>query len=233
MSPRPVPAGRSWCLLLNNMAETTFSELLRGGFPIEPSPPDYSAWFADVKIAKAASVAPQKKARLRAKKDQLQRSRPSDSGHGMLPGAALFSESSGLDFGTLVHDCLAKIEWLPSDITGDAHELIEQFLKNRDVAAFFQRPSPEAVVWRERAMAVILDGKFVSAQMDRVVISATEILLVDFKTDQGEPAKIAERYAAQMHAYIRILEAWSGGRHRVRAFVATVRQPAVIEVFLP
>lgn len=215
------------------MAETTFSELLLGGFPVESSPPDYATWFSDVKIVKAASITPQKKTRRRANSDQLQRSRPSDSGHGMLPGAALFSESSGLDFGTLVHDLLAKIEWLPTDIPTDSHELIGPFLRNPEVAALFERPSPDSVVWRERAMAVILDGKFVSAQMDRVVVSETEVVLVDFKTDQGEPIKVAERYAAQIHAYMKILEAWSLGRHRVRAFIATVRQPAVIEVFLP
>ena len=73
--------------------------------------------------------------------------------------------------------------------------------------------------------------------MDRVVVTPPcsktgigRILLVDFKTDQGEPEEIASRYKAQLDIYARILAVWSGGRHEIAAAVATVRKPALVRV---
>jgi ATP-dependent exoDNAse (exonuclease V) beta subunit len=73
--------------------------------------------------------------------------------------------------------------------------------------------------------------------MDRVVVTPAtgkngkgRILLVDFKTDQGEPEAIAGRYKAQIGIYARILALWSGGRHDIIGTVATVRQPALVRV---
>jgi len=113
--------------------------------------------------------------------------------------------------------------------------MLQKFLAAPDVAPVFERPSPDSEVWRERSVACRLDGTTYSAQMDRVVVTPPgknggTILLVDFKTDQGAPAEIAERYRAQLEIYTRILAEWSGGRHVIRAAVATVRTPALVRV---
>jgi len=212
------------------MAETKPSSLLRAGFPELDPPQDFAGWFPSTPIEErealqepAIRVPPQRRT-------GPVRSRPSDSGHGILPGAAIFSESSGLGFGSLVHDFLAGIEWLPAALPADTPAMVVAFLECPEVQALFRRPSPAAIVWRERAVAWNSGGAIVSAQMDRVVIGEGEIVVIDFKTDQGEPAAIAARYASQMQAYLKILAAWSDGRHRLRAVVATVRTPAVIEI---
>lgn len=155
-------------------------------------------------------------------------------------GAALFGESSGLNFGTQVHEALASIEWLPAQ-TAQAwgpplQEVLQNFLSHPDIAAVFRRPSPQAEVWRERSIACRLDGTTYSAQMDRVVLTPAisgqkgTIHLVDFKTDQGEPDQIAGRYKSQIEIYAKILAIWSAGQHEIIGSVATIRKPALVRV---
>ena len=212
------------------MAETRPSTLLRSGFPVTDPAPDFALWFPSAASEARPEAVGSVAVEIRRGKPATVRSRPSDAGHGKLPGAAIFSESSGLEFGSVVHDLLAGIEWLPADLPKDAPAVVGKFLQHPEVKALFVRPSSEAVVWRERAVGWNAGGTLVSAQMDRVVIEPGEIVVVDFKTDQGDPEEIAGRYASQMRAYLGILAAWSGGRHSLRAVVATVRTPSVIKI---
>lgn len=157
-------------------------------------------------------------------------------------GTALFAESSGLSLGTEVHEALAEIEWfpfqpLPASLSPAAHEVLRKFLSAPEIAPVFEQPSPDSEVWRERSVACRLDGVNYSAQMDRVIVTPPakntgrgKILLVDFKTDQGEPAEIAVRYKSQLEIYAKILAVWSEGRHEIAAAVATVRTPSLITV---
>ena len=225
-------------------AEAKPSVLLSQGFPPEPAAPDFAAWFDKITLQSAAATPfaiqpPRLSSPLPV---GSVRARPSDAGHGSLPGAALFSESAGLAFGTEVHEALAGIEWfpcaaLPSPLSQGAGEILGRFLAAPEIAPVFERPSANSEVWRERSVACRLDGTVYSAQMDRVVVTPPasktgngRILLVDFKTDQGEPEEIAARYKSQLEIYARILAAWSGGRHEIVAAVATVRKPALVRV---
>lgn len=204
----------------------TPAELLAPGLPESGSPP--AEWFAAIGRSPASAPAPNENSpQIRTRAIELARSRPSDSGHAFLPGAAIFSDSGGLDFGSLVHDALAAIEWLPAV---DAPKSVESFLAHDDVLPLFTKPPGFVELWRERAVTAKVDGRIVSAQMDRVIVTEREIVLIDFKTDQGEPSEIAGRYHGQMHAYLAILEAWSRGRHSIRAVIATVRTPAVVPI---
>lgn len=224
--------------------EATPSALLLRGFPPESGAPDFTRWFESIALKPApaapeAALLPPVRSR---PKSAPSRARPSDSGHGPLPGAALFSESAGLALGTEVHEALAGIEWFPcpafsSSLSPVAGEILRTFLATPEIAEVFERPAPDAVVWRERSIACRLDGTIYTAQMDRVVITppASEnakgrIFLVDFKTDQGEPAAITLRYESQLKIYARLLGVWSGGRHEISAAVATIRKPAVVRV---
>lgn len=216
------------------------SALLARGFPADPPEPDFSQWFAQVPVRKKSPAGTPMRAPLPPPSTGPSRARPSDEGHGTLPGTALFSESAGLSLGTEVHEALAEITWFPApplspSLSPVAREVLQRFLAAPDVAPVFERPSPDSEVWRERSVACRLDGTTYSAQMDRVVVTPPgkkegSILLVDFKTDQGDPAEIAERYRTQLEIYTRILAEWSGGRHVIRAAVATVRTPALITV---
>lgn len=224
-------------------AEAKPSVLLARGFPPDPAPPDFAKWFETIPL-RAEDPAPAigKPVPPPTPPAGPSRARPSDSGHSSLLGSALFAESSGLALGTEVHEVLAEIEWfpppvLPSTISLAARGVLKEFLSAPEIAPVFDRPSPESEVWRERSVACRLDGINYSAQMDRVIVTPPEgktgkgkILLVDFKTDQGEPAEIATRYKSQLEIYARILATWSGGRHDITAAVATVRKPALITV---
>lgn len=222
-------------------AEAKPSVLLSRGFPSEPAPPAFSAWFENVPLQRAAAAV-SRPPRPPSPPAGPSRARPSDAGHGFLPGAALFSESAGLAFGTEVHEALAGIEWfpcpsLPSNVSPGAEKILLQFLAAPGIAPVFERPSSGSEVWRERPVAGRLDGITYSAQMDRVVVTPPSskmekgrILIVDFKTDQGEPEEIASRYKAQLEIYARLLAAWSGGRHDIAAAVATIRKPALVTV---
>ena len=226
---------------MSDAAKPSF--LLSRGFPPEADSPDFARWFETIPLQSMApgpAVAPP--ARSEPVPAAPSRARPSDAGHGFLSGAALFSESAGLAFGTEIHEALAAIEWLPCAdlppaLSPDAGEILSQFLACPEIASIFERPSAKAEVWRERSVACRLDGMIYSAQMDRAIVDPPSskarkgrILLVDFKTDQGEPADIASRYKAQLEIYSRILAAWSEGRHEILAAVATVRKPALVRV---
>ena len=212
------------------------SALLLRGFPLGSGTPDFSRWFESIalKPATAAPDAPVSAPVHPRPKGGPLRARPSDSGHGSLPGAALFSESAGLTFGTEVHEALAEIEWFPCPA---AAGILRTFLAAPEIAEVFERPTPRSEVWRERSIACRLDGTTYTAQMDRVVITPPasksakgRIFLIDFKTDQGEPAEIALRYKSQLEIYARILGVWSGGRHEITAAVATIRKPALVRI---
>jgi hypothetical protein len=212
------------------MAGTTPSSLLLAGFTARVSDPDFSGWFKKQKrTQKAASPrgVPQVNRRSRG---SPARSRPSDSGHGTLPGHAIFSESGGLGFGSRVHEVLGAIEWLPAELPSGTPPEIVEFLAHPEVRPIFTQPSDDAVVWRERAVAWKSGSTAISAQMDRVIVTSDRIVVVDFKTDQGDPAAIARRYTSQLRAYLKILRAWDGGQRKAQALIATVRVPAVIEV---
>lgn len=224
-------------------AEAKPSVLLSRGFPADSAAPDFSTWFEALPLQGAdASRAAALPCRLDPRPAGSSRARPSDAGHGSLPGAALFSESAGLALGTEVHEALAGIEWfpcpsMPSNLSPGAEKILGQFLAAPEIAPVFERPAGNSEVWRERSVACRLDDTIYSAQMDRVVVTPRaskaekgRILLVDFKTDQGEPDEIASRYKAQLEIYARILAAWSGGRHDIVAAVATIRNPALVRV---
>lgn len=226
------------------VSEITPSRLLDAGLPPSCEEVDFSSWFSAIE-----STQPQSSPRLSplssVSKKNIPRSRPSDGDHGQLPGAAFFSELGGLGFGAEVHNLLAAIEWLPQDSLPTesslpARRAVETFLLNAQTRQLFERPSPEAVVWRERSVACLVDDTIISAQMDRVIIQPPQpnhtkgkIILVDFKTDQGEPRAIARRYIPQIAAYVKILEAWSKGNHDITAVIATIRNPAVVPVWPP
>ncbi|MFZ4775084.1 MAG: hypothetical protein ACOYM3_06965 [Terrimicrobiaceae bacterium] len=219
------------------------SVLLSRGFPGDPATPDFSGWFTKVPLRSPAATAATSPSPPRPTPFPAgaTRARPSDAGHSSLPGAALFAESAGLAFGTEVHEALAEIEWFPikslaSPLSPTARGILELFLGAPEIAPVFERPSPQSEAWRERSVACRLDDTTYSAQMDRVVVTPPgggkkgQILLVDFKTDQGDPDEIAARYRPQLEIYARILAAWSGGEHEIIAAVATVRKPALVRV---
>ena len=215
-------------------------DFLARAFDSLPPAQPHEEWFPAAG-QETPNVLPSSVVQPRTRTSSMARLRPSDQGHGSLVGASLFSQTGGLSVGSDVHDFLEAIEWHSSDFTkfptSEAERLAIAFLQSEAGLVAFRRPSATSIVWRERAVACYLEGSFVSAQMDRVMITPPteelgEIFLIDFKTDQGPPDQIAARYLKQMETYVKILMAWSGGKHRVQAAIATIRTPMLIPVIL-
>jgi len=131
----------------------------------------------------------------------------------------------------------AMLEWLPelpqtarapaalrylvrsaTDLSADQqHALwleVDAILSGDDFAALFG-PNSRAEV----PLAGIVSGRAISGQVDRLVVSETEVLIVDYKTNRPPPssaAGVADVYLRQMGLYVRALQAIYPGK-QVRA----------------
>jgi ATP-dependent helicase/nuclease subunit A len=100
--------------------------------------------------------------------------------------------------GTLVHEALAKIEWLSTDealkflddddFSGVKAQILTCLAKE-EPKALFTKPNRNFELWRERAFEALIDGKWHSGVFDRVHLyyDATDSLshaeIIDFKID--------------------------------------------------
>ncbi len=157
--------------------------------------------------------------------------RPSEEMSGPISAAQLFVASGADDFGSEVHELLARAEWADSAGTaqigaawparGPAGEEALACLGAPELAAVWARPSaPQSEVWRERAFEVVLDGTWVSGILDRTVVcrdasgQAVSATVYDFKTDAAVPgadlAAESARHAGQLNLYRRAVAALTG-----------------------
>lgn len=121
------------------------------------------------------------------------------------------SPGGGLGFGREVHRLLERVAWLEEGLgnlgEGPAADLVRECLENEEIAAFFQRREGVEAL-REQAVEVLLDGRWMSGVIDRLLITrdrqgkALAATVIDFKTDRVEQATaLIERYSSQMLAY--------------------------------
>ncbi|MGB4108211.1 MAG: double-strand break repair helicase AddA [Alphaproteobacteria bacterium] len=100
---------------------------------------------------------------------------------------------------------------LPTDIRGSITQETLTVLSHPDFAAVF---GPGSVA--EVPLAGVLeDGRTVSGQVDRLLVTDTEILVVDFKTNRPPPTRpedVPAIYRTQMDAYAAILARIYPGR---------------------
>ncbi len=160
--------------------------------------------------------------------------RPSEEKAGELAAAPLFaiSDRSATDFGHAVHGLLAEVEWAGAaeraelgaawGVHGAAGEEAGACLRASELAAVWERPSPRAEVWRERAFEVVLDGMWLTGVFDRVLVDrdatgrAIAATVIDFKTDRqraGEKMTHAvDRHRRQIELYRRVVGVLTGLR---------------------
>ena len=76
------------------------------------------------------------------------------------------------------------------------------------------------------------DGLIINGRVDRLVVSATEVLIIDFKTDRPPPKRAKDvglSYLAQMGAYACVLaEAYP--KHKIRAALVWTDGPKLMEL---
>jgi ATP-dependent helicase/nuclease subunit A len=135
-----------------------------------------------------------------------------------------------LDFGARVHELLAEVEF--ADLAarnariqrwrggGEAENEAAEVLRNPALAGVWERPTPDAEVWRERAFEAVLENQWITGLFDRVVLTRdatgkfVRAVIYDFKTDwigEGEnPVATAARHAPQLGWYRRAVQALTG-----------------------
>ena len=157
--------------------------------------------------------------------------RPSEEMRGPVSAAQLFVAGGAADFGSAVHEMLARVEWADSAETG---KLVADWpdrgpaggeamacLEALELAPVWERPrAPQSEVWRERAFEMVLDGAWVSGILDRAVVcrdasgQAVSATVYDFKTDAVVPgadlAAESARHAGQLNLYRRAVAALTG-----------------------
>lgn len=141
------------------------------------------------------------------------------------PAPRAFSLGSSI-YGTAVHACFERLEWLDADAAGlfpgdgsDAAEAVRTALRNPDIAAIFRRPNARTEAFNEQDIDYIdtMDGRevWVSGVIDRLAVeyaedgvTALRAHIYDYKTNtmqsddaDAHDAILRGEYAAQMAAY--------------------------------
>jgi ATP-dependent helicase/nuclease subunit A len=184
--------------------------------------------------------------------------RPSDSGgagHRIRSGAAVAERARAIQRGTLVHRLLQSLPDLASERRHDA--ALNYLSRNAT-----EWSEAERTALAERVLSLIGDSRFaavfaegsraevpivgrlafpgrgpmlVSGQVDRLVVTPGEILIVDFKTNQAPPRLAAEAppaYVRQLALYRAILSKLYPQR-RIRAALLWTEIPESMEISSP
>jgi len=187
------------------------------------------------------------------------RLRPSDPGdggdHGVRSGESLASRALALQRGTLVHRLLQSLPDLATErrrdaaqnylarnaggwADGDRERLAEKVLAliaDARFAPVFAPGSRAEASIAGRLARPGLPPALVLGQIDRLVVTPSEVLIVDFKTNRAPPAEVAEAQAA----YIRQLALYRAVLKKlypqlpVRAALLWTETPELMEISAP
>lgn len=108
--------------------------------------------------------------------------------------------------GEEVHLMFEEIAWLetkeiPRLPLSAAGKLVEDALKVTEVHRLFERQKGMQV-YREQAIEVIFDGKWMTGVIDRLLVTKDLVTVIDFKTDAVRSAdELLIRYSGQMQSY--------------------------------
>jgi len=159
---------------------------------------------------------------------------PSGSETSIVTAKQLFSRSGRFAraYGTLVHAMFEQIEWLDemSDVELNrlwtavpcvdeslrvrALEEVRRCLGAPAARTALNRPSPQAICWREKRFEILLKGEWLSGTFDRVIIEPYRATILDFKTDKVETDEAfhdrADGYRPQLQTYREVLARMTG-----------------------
>ena len=120
--------------------------------------------------------------------------------------------------------------WLQAQRAADAEELVAAALgviDHPDLAHVF---APGTLA--EAPLAGVVDGVVIAGTVDRLLVSETEVIVVDFKTGRKVPddaARVPDYHKAQMGAYAAVLAGIFPERP-VRALLLYTVGPQLIEL---
>ena len=115
--------------------------------------------------------------------------------------------------GTAVH---AQLQHVTLDINGTSSndhgnaDLIEKIRKNLEIARFFTAGAG-TTIRTEVPIAGMVNGRFISRRIDRMIIKDNIIEFLDYKTDADKTLR-HDKYAAQIGEYAVLLRAAYPGR---------------------
>ncbi len=129
--------------------------------------------------------------------------------------------STGANFGTLVHACFEQVGWLDegetptftparSEEEEQAQQAVLHALTHPAVHAFFRKPAVPCRLFREQGIEALREGNvWVSGQIDRLSIEYADAacsqplraLIIDFKSDRCDSVALKPEYAPQMREY--------------------------------
>jgi ATP-dependent exoDNAse (exonuclease V) beta subunit len=166
-------------------------------------------------------------------------------------------KSTGQTRGTVIHRLFETVDWLNVDTVLPAREVLTQLLDTERLAyedeyldAFTKMLQMPAVIdalacpsdwdektcslWQEKSFAVVMDGRLVQGQLDRVHVWPDHALILDYKTDtppqEGYDA-LVNHYRPQLQAYCKAVAAMRKlPMNAVRAKLIFVRDGVVKEV---
>ena len=174
-----------------------------------------------------------------------------DEGHGVRSGESLQLRTRALQRGTLAHRLLQSLPDIPSGHRRTA--ALKYLARNADGWTDSDRESLAAQV-----LALIEDARFaavfapgsraevpivgrllqrgqpvlVSGQIDRLVVTPSEVLIVDYKTNHAPPQSVAEAptaYVRQLALYRTVLAKLYPGRP-IRAALLWTETPEIMEI---
>jgi ATP-dependent exoDNAse (exonuclease V) beta subunit len=131
---------------------------------------------------------------------------------------ATSGSAQGRRFGTAVHSAFETIGWLDEgsapDFPPELRKTMEEVLSKPEIRNLFLRKGESIDFFREQRIEAMLDGEWLSGVIDRLHVhraadgSVTRVEILDFKTDRVDSLEeLSERYAGQMDAYRRAMEA--------------------------
>jgi ATP-dependent helicase/nuclease subunit A len=178
-----------------------------------------------------------------------------DEGHPIRTGESIELRARALQRGTLVHRLLQSLPEVPMDRCRDA--ALKYLARNADGWTEVER---EALA--EEVLALLADTRFaavfapgsraevsivgrldrperppalVSGQIDRLVVTPSEVLIVDYKTNHAPPRAVAEApsaYVRQLALYRAVLKKLYP-QLPVRAALLWTETPELMEIYAP
>lgn len=157
---------------------------------------------------------------------------PSSTEFTELPPLPAHTENAGRNYGTDIHACLASLPdrvWTADDFSGfsigenDVRRMIEFSetpLYQECLAMKIYKEEPFFVIDRD-------ENRTITGSFDLIAVSASEVILIDFKTDHADLSSIQSRYASQIETYRKALQILYSGR-KIRAFAYSFHNSAFI-----
>jgi ATP-dependent helicase/nuclease subunit A len=178
-----------------------------------------------------------------------------DEGHPIRAGDSIELRARALQRGTLVHRLLQSLPEVPMDRRRDAAPRylarnadgwteaerealaggVLALLEDRRFAAVFAPGSRAEVSIAGRLDRPGRGPALVSGQIDRLVVTAEEVLIVDYKTNHAPPRNLAEAprsYVRQLALYRAVLKKLYP-RLPVRAALLWTETPELMEIYAP